>query len=87
MNDADKMNEHESVNRTFSNPSQVDTLETNFKCEKCDFETNRKSYMIKHKKETHKWCTSFASIEKLKEHYIQGDGVSDKIVHSIFLIF
>ena len=58
---------------TISNPSQVDknTLETNIKCEKGDFETNRKSIMIKHKKETHNWCplcfSSFTSQEKLKK--------------------
>ena len=75
--DAVEMDKHESMNRTFSNPSQVhkNTLEETFKCEKCDFKTDRKSIMLTHKKESHNWCQlcywHFSSQEILEKHTIQ----------------
>jgi hypothetical protein len=64
------VNENESVNMTFSNPSQPN--KPTFKCEKCDLEAERKSDIMNHKKEHHNWCLlcvlTFSSQDKLKKH-------------------
>ena len=43
-NDADEMNENESVHKTFINPSQEDIIsnESIFRCLQCDFKTATK---------------------------------------------
>ena len=55
-NDADEMNENESVNKTFLNPSQEDIIsnESIFKCLQCDFKTATKGDIVEHKRESHK---------------------------------
>ena len=64
---------NESVNMTFSSHSQPNN--TTFKCEKCDFEAERKSDIMNHKKEYHNWClicfSTFSSQDKLKEHNLK----------------
>ena len=73
-NNGDEMNEKESVNKTFFNPSQEHIIsnESIFKCLHCDFKTATKRDIVEHKRESHNWCSfcfsTFNSQEILEEH-------------------
>ena len=71
----DDIDEHEeTANKTFINPTQVDTYdgELRIKCESCDFRAMSKSEVNNHRTASHNWCSfcfsSFISQEKLKKH-------------------
>ena len=61
----------ETMNRTFSNPSQ-DTSLKKFECENCDFRAESKSDLNNHKTAIHNWCptcfSSFITQERLILH-------------------
>ena len=77
-NDKSEMhvNENESINETFHNPSQTinNTVENKFNCEKCDYYAATKSDLVNHKKEAHNWCTfrfsNFIDQDNLKDHIL-----------------
>ena len=62
----------DGLNRTFSNPSQVNTSEKKFRCENCEFIAETKSDLNIHKTEIHNWCpacfSSFITQERLNLH-------------------
>ena len=65
---------NEVSNCTFVNPSQTDqhVNETRFKCDKCDFSSERKTILNDHKVVNHNWCSvcysNFSNQENLKKH-------------------
>ena len=62
-------------NRTFENPSQSDhsdDIDDETKCDLCDFNTDVKAKLTKHKENIHNWCclcdNMFESRMKIKNH-------------------
>ena len=64
---------NEIPNCTFVNPSQADQNwnDPSFKCDKCDFSSERKTILNDHKVVIHNWCSvcysNFSNQENLKK--------------------
>ena len=71
-NENDQCEVHDSVNRTFQNPSKVDTCDKLFDCRLCDFKGATKIEIVNHNKTSHNWCSLcffiYDSQEKLMDH-------------------
>ena len=56
------------MNKTLQNSSQTEktTCEQLLECEKCNFKEKTKKEFVKHKKNSHNWCSvSFSSLNSL----------------------
>ena len=75
IDEADDVELNDEVsNSTFVNPSQADQNlnDPRFKCDKCDFSSERKTTIDDHKVTNHNWCSvcysNFSNQENLTKH-------------------